>query len=133
MRRAVSDVDYHVHHFALNYAAELCLRTLDLIVQPAQRALDRSGVVILHEPALDSDLSKLDLLITLEEKPALIFEHRGFDQADTWKRGLNTFHISFLGLLTRQNAVCHLRSARSFPRARFRFQRSRPPAGESLS
>src|ERR1700693_3722896 len=49
MRRAVSDINHHIKHLALNHTAKLGLRMLNLIVQSPQGVPDRSGVIVLNE------------------------------------------------------------------------------------
>src|SRR6185369_1269402 len=93
MRRASPDVHHNVQHFTLNNTAEFRLRMLYLVVQPAESMANRSRVIILDETISYADLRELELVITLEEKAALVLEHQWLDHADAGKRCLNTFHI----------------------------------------
>lgn len=85
MRRPSPDVHHNIQHFTLNNTAEFCLRMLYLIVQPAKSMADRSRVIILNETIPYADLRELELVITLEEKAALVLKYQWLDQTDSRK------------------------------------------------
>src|SRR4030095_5838032 len=85
MRRAASDIDYHIQHLTLDYAAKLRLRSFHLIVKPSQSVCDRSGMIVLNEAVFYPQRFKLRFVIAFEEKPSFVLEDWSLYQTDTWK------------------------------------------------
>src|SRR2546423_13803939 len=93
-RRAAPHVNHHIKHCALNDAAELRLRSGDLVMQATQRTLHRFGVIVLYEALTDAEFGKLHLLIALEEKAALVAPDRRLNQPYARQCRIDSFHLS---------------------------------------
>src|SRR4051794_1190133 len=93
-RRAAPHINHYIEHRALNDAAELRLRAGDLVMQAAQRALHRPGVIVLHEALADAKFGKLRLLIALEEKTALVAPDCRLNQPYARQCRIDSFHLS---------------------------------------
>ncbi len=72
MRGARSDVHCHVECFTLNDATQLSLRMWPLIVQSAESALLRTGMIILNKGIADAQRSEAVPVIGFKKKTARI-------------------------------------------------------------
>src|SRR6267378_6046084 len=90
--RAAADVHRHVEDLAGDYPDELALRLADLIMQPAQHAASRAGVVVLDETGADPRALELPFVPALEEEAARIAEHPRFEKQHFREAGRNDLH-----------------------------------------
>lgn len=100
-RARAAQVNGDVVDFAGDDAHKLSLRLLDLIVQPAQNALGRSRVIVLHEVDIEAGrVLENSTVVALEEEATRIAEDFRFQQDDFGQRGRrrlqNTFSSSTL-------------------------------------
>lgn len=97
--RAFAQVDGDIEYFAGSDAHQLALRLLDLIVQAAQHALGRLGVVVLYEVAGDAgQFAKVSLIKTFIEKASIIAKYGGLENQYVWNccgRDLHGISVSF--------------------------------------
>src|SRR5439155_26415566 len=70
-------------------AHELCMTVLLQIVQSAQHASNRPGIVILHEYCIDAAGLKTSGVIGFHEEPPLVRVDPRLDDQHAWKRGFN--------------------------------------------
>ena len=90
-----TDVDRHVEDLALDHAHELALGIPELRVEPAERAADRVGMVVLDERLRDAALGEFLLVVRLQEEAAVVGEDSGLDEDDLGNpRGLEPHFTS---------------------------------------
>src|SRR5207245_5392793 len=77
MWRTKADIDGHVQDFALDDSAQLGLWSIQLVMKTTQSAPGGTRVVVLDEVIRDAEVSKLGLMIALQEKPARVEKHLG--------------------------------------------------------
>ena len=75
LRRADPDVDRDVYSFAFYHPAEFGLRTAQLVMQPQQRSLGRTRMVILNKAIYDAPVDKSGLVVSFQEEPAFVPEY----------------------------------------------------------
>src|ERR1700730_2001187 len=92
VRRPNADVNGDVQHFAFDDATELCLRMLQLIVKPAKRPLNGTGVVVLIERIFDTECSEFCSMVSFSEKTTRVAVNYGPQLIDTGERGFDSFH-----------------------------------------
>src|SRR2546426_311507 len=94
MWRTKADIDGHVQDFALDDSAQLGLWSIQLVMKTTQSALDGTRVVVLDEVIRDAEVSKLGLMIALQEKPAVVEKHLGLNQTNAGEGSLETFQYN---------------------------------------
>src|SRR6266566_2284233 len=93
-RGPTPDVHRDVERTTANYTKQLALRTAQLIMQPANRALHGRRMVVLHEGRRNPGLRISLRMVALEEEPAGIREHAGLDDYDARKCRGDRLHPS---------------------------------------
>jgi hypothetical protein len=76
--RTSPDIDYHIENLALDYPDQLPLRPSLLCMQPANGAIDRARLIILHKGRGDTVVPILLQVIGFQEKSSAISE-------DVWR------------------------------------------------
>ncbi len=84
--RAHPDVHGDIQRLALNHAAQFGLRMGPLIMEPPQRPLYGTGVVILDEVVRDAKLCELGLVVSFHEKTAQVAENIRAELPDSRER-----------------------------------------------
>src|SRR5262245_40286637 len=92
MGGACSDVNGNIQYFAFDYAAQFCLWTSQLIVQPAQSPLARGRMVVLYEQVADAQFKEFSPVIGLHEKTPGIPKHCGAQLPDTRESRFDLVH-----------------------------------------
>src|SRR4051812_35211373 len=87
--RTAAHVNNNVENFSLHYAAQLRLRMLQLIMQPANRSLHRFRVIILDEVIGYPKLGEFFAMIAFHKKSARVGEHLGLNQKYPGQRSFN--------------------------------------------
>jgi len=80
-RRAPANVHRYVPHFSGDDAHQLGLARLRLIVETAQRAIDGTGMVILHKIVDDAGCGEPLPIPRFQEEASPILEHLRLDDA----------------------------------------------------
>jgi len=73
-RRAGADIHRHVKHLAGHGAHQLALRLVHLVMQPAQRAAYRAGMVTLHKRR-HAECFQFTVPVRLHKEAAGVFKH----------------------------------------------------------
>ena len=95
-RGASTNIDHHVVDLANDGPHQFALRVLDLIVQPAQYAFDRFGVIVLHKVCINARLfTKGSGVKTFTEKSAIIAIDVWLDNFYVGNGGRNDVHFLF--------------------------------------
>ena len=76
-RRVSAKIDKDIKNRTLRHPDQFSLRSLDLIMEPAQHIFGRAGVIVLNEVLIDAYLGKLLSIPGLKEKPTVIAEDLG--------------------------------------------------------
>jgi hypothetical protein len=94
-RAALAQVDRDIKHGALRAANELALRVRwQLVMQPAQHALGRARVVVLHKVHVVADGLVEDLLVVaLHEEAASVPEDLGLQDEDIGDGSADDVHV----------------------------------------
>src|SRR5882762_7494677 len=90
--RAAANVHRHVEDFPDHDPDEPALRLADLVVQPSEHTTSRTRIIVLDETGMDSYALEFPFVPALEEKPARIAEHPGFEKQHFRKPGGNDIH-----------------------------------------
>src|SRR5262245_42025029 len=93
-RGAAADVDGDVENLALDHPDQLSLRPPYLQMQAAQRAADRSRMIVLHEGAGNAVLAIPISVVRLEKESAGVFVDVGLDQDHARQAGWLDAHVS---------------------------------------
>ena len=93
MRRAAANVHGHVQHFTGGDADQFALSVFQLVVQAAQYAFLRAGMVVLHESGVQAGcfFESLGVEAFIEEA-ALITKYLGLDDQNTGQVGDDYVH-----------------------------------------
>ena len=75
LRRTDPDVDRDVQSFSFHYPAKLCLWMSQLVMKSAQRPPGGTRMIVLNEVIYNAKLSEFCLVVSFEEKTAVIAKH----------------------------------------------------------
>lgn len=93
MRRGAANVHGHVQHFTGGDADQFALSVLQLVMQAAQYAFLRAGMVVLNELGVQAGCFFESLGVeTLIEEAALVTKYLGFDDQNTGQVGGDYIH-----------------------------------------
>ena len=88
---AGTDIYSHIKNFPTDHIEHLSLGLLQLVVQPAQDAPGRMGVIILHKFSGKPVLAILPGVIGFQKKSPRVLKHFRFDDHDFAQFGGNDF------------------------------------------
>src|SRR5208282_1555944 len=92
MRRTGANVNRDVQSFSFHHPAQFCLRMSQLVVEAAQRPQGRGRMVVLYKAILDTKRGEFVLVVSFQEKTALIPEHLRPQLKNAWERCLYSLH-----------------------------------------
>ena len=92
VRRAAPDVHGHIQHPATGDAHQLALGVFALVMQAAQHAASRAGMIVLHEGAGDALRGQDVFAEAFDEKSPGIAMHDGLDEQDAGQGGFLDVH-----------------------------------------
>jgi hypothetical protein len=92
MRRGTAQIHCHVEHRAAHHPHQLALRRVELVMQPAQHALRRARMVVLHEIQVQPQCGEGLAVPAFHEEAARVAEHPGFDQEDAGESAFDDVH-----------------------------------------
>ena len=102
-----AQVDGHVEHLARHHADELGLRMLYLEVQAAQHALDRGGLVVLHELAVDAARDEVGAFVGFHEVAAFVAVGGDVHHEHALDGGLGEREVAVLDAVSRCHAASY--------------------------
>src|SRR5439155_24965456 len=90
--RAATQVDEYIEHFPADNAHQFALRFFDLIMQTAQHATLRKGMVVLNELVRNANVAECLLVVTLQKEPTVVGEYFRLDNQSSGKRSFENIH-----------------------------------------
>jgi hypothetical protein len=77
LRRTDPDVDCNVQSFPFHHPAQLRLWMSQLVMESAQRSAGGTRMIILNEAIYDANLRESCLVVSFQEKTAIVAKHPG--------------------------------------------------------
>src|SRR5437763_15462903 len=74
-QRTATQVDEYIEHFPADNAHQFALRFFDLIMQTAQHATLRKGMVVLNELVRNANVAECLLVVTFLKEPTVVGEY----------------------------------------------------------